>query len=117
MSLKNNIAEQKEYLEKNLEQLNTVVSAILGYRTDLFIKEIKQGDKTYLNVVDERNIKEKCGIMAKAFIEVIIENFGMWWSEDGVCIELYFDYKYIGGGMNGARFCTLNIINNMVTIV
>ena len=41
MNLKNDISEQKEYLEKNLEQLNTVVSAILGYKTELKIIQDK----------------------------------------------------------------------------
>lgn len=117
MSLKDNIEEQKAYLERNLEQLNTVVSAILGYKTELKIIEEKQGNNTYFKVIDERDIKEQCGVMAKAFNEVIIENFGMWWSENGVCMDLQFAYKHIGGGSNGAKFCTLNIINDMVTIV
>lgn len=117
MDLKNNIAEQKEYLERNLEQLNTVVSAILGYKTDIFIKEIKQGDKIYLKVVDDRNIREQCGVMAKAFSEIIIKNFGMWWSENGVCMDLQFSYEHIDGGSNGAKFCTISIVNDLVTIV
>ena len=37
MSLSNNATEQREYLERNLEQLNTVISAILGYKTKLEI--------------------------------------------------------------------------------
>lgn len=117
MDLKNNIAEQKAYLERNLEQLNTVASAILGYKTDLFIKEIKQGNKTYFKIIDDRNIKNKCGAMEKAFNKIIIENFGMWWSENGVCMDLQFSYEHIDGGSNGAKFCTLNIINDLVTIV
>lgn len=117
MSLKDNIEEQKAYLEKNLEQLNTVVSAILGYRTDLFIKEIKQGDKTYFKIIDDRNIRNKCGAMTKAFNKIIIENFGMWWTEDGVCMDLQFSYENIDGGSNGIRFCTLNIVNDLITII
>lgn len=117
MNLKDDIAEQREYLEKNLEQLNTVVSAILGYRTQLKVKEIKQGNKTYFSITDERNIKEKCGVMTKAFSEVVIENFGMWWSENGVCMDLQFSYKHIDGGSNGAKFCTISIVNDLVTIV
>lgn len=117
MDLKNNIEEQKAYLEKNLEQLNTVVSAILGYRTDLFIKEMKQGNKTYLELIDDRNLKDECGIMAKVFSKVTIESFNMWWSENGVCIELVFVYELNKCGSNCVEFCTLNIVNNMVTIV
>lgn len=117
MNLKNNIEEQKGYLENNLEQLNTVVSAILGYKTYLFIKEIKQGNKTYFRIIDDRNIRDKCGAMAKAFSKITVENFGMWWMDDGVCMDLQFSYEHIGGGSNGAKFCTINIINGLVTIM
>ena len=37
MSLKDDIQEQKKYLEENLEQLNIVVSAILGFESELKI--------------------------------------------------------------------------------
>lgn len=116
MSLKDNIAEQKKYLEINLEQLNTVVSAILGYRTKLEIIEKTSGNRTYFKVADNRNIREKCGAMAKAFREVTISNFGMWWSEDGVCMDLHFNYEHLNGGTNGAEFCSINIIDGLVTI-
>lgn len=117
MSLKDNITEQKEYLENNLEQLNTVVSAILGYKTQLKIKEEKDyRNKTYFKVVDDRNLKEKCGVMEKAFSKITVENFGMWWMDNGVCMDLQFSYEHIGGGSNGAKFCTINIINGLVTI-
>ena len=107
MNLKDDITEQEVYLVKNLEQLNTVVSAILGYKTELKIKEINQENKTYFRVVDDRDIKEQCGIMAKSFKKVTIENFGMWWQENGVIMDLQFSYEHIDGGSNGAKFCTI----------
>lgn len=117
MDLKNNIEEQKAYLEKNLEQLNTVVSAILGYKTDLFIKEIKSGNKIYYKIIDDRNIKEQCGVMAKSFKKVAIENFGMWWQDNGVIMDLQFSYEHIDGGTNGAKFCTISIVDDLVRII
>ena len=117
MDLKNNIEEQKVYLEKNLEQLNTVVSAILGYKTDLFITDIKSGNTIYYKIIDDRNIKEKCGAMAKAFKKVTIENFGMWWKENGVVMDLQFNYEHNDGGTNGAKFCTIYIEDNLVKIM
>ena len=117
MDLKNNIEEQKAYLVKNLKQLNTVVSAILGYKTELKIKEINQENKTYFRVVDDRNIKEQCGIMAKAYKKVVIENFGMWWQENGVIMDLQFSYEHIDGGTNGAKFCTISIVDDLVKII
>ena len=117
MDLKNNIEEQKAYLVKNLKQLNTVVSAILGYKTELKIKEINQENKTYFRVVDDRNIKEQCGIMAKAYKKVVIENFGMWWQENGVIMDWQFSYEHNDGGTNGAKFCTIYIEDGLVKII
>ena len=117
MDLKNNIEEQKAYLVKNLKQLNTVVSAILGYKTELKIKEINQENKTYFRVVDDRNIKEQCGIMAKAYKKVVIENFGMWWQENGVIMDLQFSYELNEGGTNGVKFCRIGIVDDLVKII
>ena len=118
MDLKNNIEEQKAYLEKNLEQLNTVVSAILGYKTDLFITDIKSGNTIlYYKIIDDRNIKEKCGAMAKAFKKVTVENFGMWWQKNGVVMDLQFSYEHNDGGTNGAKFCTIGIEDGLVKII
>ena len=117
MDLRNNKEEQKAYLEKNLEQLNTVVSAILGYKTDLFIKDIKSGNTIYYRIIDDRNIKEKCGAMAKAFKKVTVENFGMWWQKNGVVMDLQFSYEHNDCGTNGAKFCTIGIVDGLVTII
>ena len=117
MNLKDDIAEQREYLENNLEQLNIVVSAILGYKTDLFITDIKSGNTIYYKIIDDRNIKEKCGAMAKAFKKVTIENFGMWWQDNGVVMDLQFNYELNDGGTNGAKFCTIYIEDNLVKIM
>ena len=117
MSLKNNVDEQREYLQRNLEQLNTVVSAVLGIKTHLRIEEETNYRKeTYFNIIDNRNIRDCCGVMAKAFKEVTISNFGIWWSDEGVCFDLHFDYTHIGGGHNGAEFCRIDIVNDFVKI-
>ena len=117
MSLKDDIQEQKKYLEENLEQLNTVASAILGYKTDLFITDIKSGNTIYYKIIDDRNIKEKCGAMAKAFKKVTIENFGMWWKENGVIMDLQFNYELNDGGTNGVKFYTINIEDDLIKIM
>ena len=118
MSLKDDIQEQKKYLEKNLGQLNIVVSAMLGYKTELIIKEDENYcGKIYYKISDNRNIKEQCGIMAKAYKKVIIENFGMWWQENGLIMDLQFSYEHIDGGTNGAKFCTISIVDDLVKII
>ena len=118
MSLKNDIAEQKEYLEKNLEQLNIVVSAILGYKTKLdIIQDANYRGEVYYKIIDDRNIKEQCGAMAKAFKKVTISNFGMWWQDNGVVMDLQFNYELNDGGTNGVKFCTIGIVDSLVTII
>lgn len=117
MSLKNNIDEQREYLQKNLEQINTVVGALLGVRTHLEIIEKKDyKGETYFRLEDPKNYRDCCGIMAKAFEKVIINTFSMWFGDQGVSITMHFSYDHIGGGSNGAEFCRLDIINDFVKI-
>ena len=117
MDLKNNIEEQKAYLEKNLEQLNIVISAILGYESELKITQDENyRGEVYYKISDNRNIKEQCGAMQKAFKKVIIENFGMWWQENGVVMDLQFSYELNGGGTNGVKFCRIGIEDGLVKI-
>lgn len=118
MDLKNNVVEQREYLERNLEKVNVIVSAVLGTTVKLQIREHTNNytKETYFELVDDYNFRDKCGIMAKAFTEVTIENFGMWWRDNGVCMDLQFEYKHIDGGSNGAKFCTIEIVDDFVKI-
>lgn len=118
MNLKDDIAEQKEYLVKNLEQLNTVVSAILGYKTELkIIQDKNYRREIYYKIIDARNIKEKCGVMAKAFKKVTIKSFAMWWQKNGVVMDLQFSYEHNDCGTNGAKFCTIGIVDGLVKIM
>ena len=118
MSLKDDIAEQREYLEKNLEQLNTVVSAILGYKTKLdIIQDVNYRGEVYFKISDNRNIREHCGAMAKAFKKVTISNFGMWWQDNRVVMDLQFNYELNDGGTNGVKFCTINIEDDLIKIM
>ena len=55
--------------------------------------------------------------MAKAFKKVTIKNFGMWWKENGVIMDLQFSYEHNDGGTNGAKFCTIYIVDDLVTII
>ena len=117
MDLKNNVSEQRAYLERNLEQLNIVISAVLGTKVELkIIEHTNYRKETYFSLEDNYNFRDKCGIMVKAFTEVTIGNFGMWWRDNGVCMDLQFEYKHINGGSNGAKFCTIDIIDDFVKI-
>ena len=118
MSLKDDIVEQKKYLEENLEQLNTVISAILGYKTELkIIQDSNYRGEVYYKISDNRNVKEQCGAMAKAFKKVTISNFGIWWQDNGVVMDLQFNYELNDGGTNGVKFCTIAIVDDLVKII
>ena len=54
--------------------------------------------------------------ISKAFTEVTISNFGIWWSDEGVCMDLHFNYIHNSGGSNGAEFCRIDIVNDFVKI-
>ena len=118
MDLKNNVVEQKEYLERNLAQLNTVIGAVLGTKTSLQVEERKNyKGEAYFTIVDHKDYRDQCGIMAKAFKKVTIENYGMGWRENGICIKFDFRYEHIDGGSNGANFCVVEIIDDFVKII
>lgn len=116
VDLVNNIDDQQEYLERNMQQLNIVVGAILGTHTELKIKKKSNGRTNYLEVIDDSDYREVCGIMKHAFKKVTIGDFSMWWKENGVTIDLHFFYEHIDGGSNGAEFCTISIENDFVKI-
>ena len=116
MNLKN-IDEQREFLHKHLEKINIVVGAFIGARVNLKIEEKKTPfGETYFRLEDSHNFRECCGIMAKAWKEVIIDTFNMWWDEDGVTMSMHFSYEHINGGHNGAEFCRIEVVDDFVTI-
>lgn len=117
MSLISNVDEQREFLNNNLERINTVVSAIVGKNVELKIQEkTSHRGETYFKLVDDRNFRDYCGIMARAWKTVIIDTFNMWWTEDGVTLPMHFSYEHIDGGSNGAEFCRLVVENNLIKI-
>lgn len=106
----NTITQKRHYLKENLEKLNIVVSAILGVRVNLKMEEkIDYRKEIYFKVVDDHNFKACCGIMEKAFKEVTIANFNMFWREDSVIMDMHFHYEHIDGGSNCAKFATIEI--------
>lgn len=118
MDLKNNVDEQRSYLKNNLENINVVVSAILGTKVNLKIEEKTDYQKnTYFSLLDSKNRKAECGIMKAAFKNVYIESFGMWWGEKGVIIDLNFRYDHIDMGHNSATFCTIKVKDNFVSVL
>ena len=118
MDYKNNIENQRELLQKHLEAINIVVSAKLGIKVNLRIKENKDyRNQTFFSLIDDRNFKKECGVMASAFKNVYIETFGVWWQENGITFDLDFKYEHIDGGSNGAHFCTIQIENDLLKLL
>ena len=110
------IEEKKEFLQRNLDKINTVVTAYIGARVNLQIVEKKTYRETYLKLEDNHNFAKCCGIMSRAWKEVIIDTFNVWWTPEGCQLVMHFSYEHIEGGHNGAKFCRINVEDDFVTI-
>ena len=110
------IEQKKEFLQRNLDKINTVVTALIGARTDLKVVEKTVRDETYFKLEDNYNYARHCGVMRRAWREVNIETFNIWWNEDGCELVLHFSYEHIDGGHNGAEFGRLDVMDGFVTI-
>ena len=118
MDLKYNVDDQRAYLKNNLENINIIISAILGIKINLKIEERKDYQKnTYFSLLDSKNRKAECGIMEAALKNVYIETSSMWWNEKGLIIDFSFKYDYINGASNGMSFCHIKIENNFVSVL
>ena len=110
------IEEKKEFLQRNLDKINTVVTAYIGARVNLKIVVKETYRETYLKLEDHHNFAKCCGIMSRAWKEVIIDTFNIWWHEEGCQLIMHFSYEHIDGGHNGAEFCRINVEDDFVTI-
>ena len=118
MNLKYNVDDQRAYLKNNLENINIVISAILGTKINLKIDEkLDYKKNTYFSLLDSKNRKAECGIMGAALKNVYIETGGMWWNEKGLIIDFSFKYDHINGGSNGMSFCHIKIEDNFVSVL
>ena len=67
MDYENNIEDQRSLLQKHLRDINTVVSAKLGVKVNLEIKEkTNYREQTVFSLSDSRNLKSKEPGMKKA---------------------------------------------------
>ena len=115
MDLKN-IDEQRKFLKRNLDTINKVVTAYIGARVNLKITEKTHYRTVYFDLVDNNNFADYCGIMRRAWKEVHINTFHLWWNEDGCDLVMHFRYEHINGGHNGAEFCRICVMDDFVTI-
>lgn len=113
-----NVNDQREFLKRNLSKINIVTSAYLGARVNLKLNERKTyRNETYFKLIDNSNFRDCCGVMSKAWKEVIIDTFDIWWEEDAAILSMHFSYEHINGGHNGAEFCRLRVYDDFVTII
>jgi hypothetical protein len=110
------IDDRREFLKRNLDTINTVVTAMIGVRTDLKVVEKTMRGETYFKLEDNKNYARFCGVMRHAWREVNIETFNIWWNEDGCELVLHFSYEHINGGHNGAEFGRIDVMEDFVTI-
>lgn len=110
------IEQQKEFLQRHLDTINTVVTAYIGARVNLRIVEKTTIRETHLKLEDNNNFAKCCGIMSRAWKEVHIDTFNVFWTEDGCQLVMHFSYEHICGGHNGAEFCRINVEDDFVTI-
>ena len=110
------IEDKKEFLQRNLDKINTVVTAILGVRVNLKVVEKQTYRETYLKLEDTHNFAKCCGIMKLAWAEVYIETFNIWWTEDSAELDMHFSYEHIDGGHNGAYFGRIIVMDDFITI-
>ena len=120
MDFKRDYNAQKEFLEKNLNNISTVVGAILGIKVNFELKKYETSHGVFFELSDPRNIKQYCGIMEKAFNEVKIQSVNIFIDGDELNkhMVIYFDfvYEHIDIGHNGAHFCTVEINNDIISV-
>lgn len=118
--IRNSFELQKSFLEKNLSDINKIVSAYLGYRTNLRIVEVQAKNK-YLELVDDNNINRLCGIMSNSFANVYLKSFFVNFSKkdinDIAFIELDFVYTQADGGYNMVKAMQIEIRNEFIKII
>ena len=68
MNYKNDIAAQKEFLDKNLIGLNNLLSLKLGVKVHLKLEEKKDWcGRIYYELHDYTNLRDLCGVAKFAF--------------------------------------------------
>lgn len=103
------LKEQKEFLEKYLNDINIIVSAKLGIRTNFKITERKTyNNALYYCLEDKRNFVTECGIMSTALKELTMYAT-IYWNENNTTMSFHFDYELNRGGSNGCEFCLIGI--------
>lgn len=118
MSYINDIAAQRELLEKSLVKINGLLSQKLGIKVHFKLEEKKDWcDRIYYKLHDDTNIRELCGVAKYAFEEITIGTWGIYWSDDYVTLSFYYFYTHPRGGSNATELCSVLIENDEVTII
>ena len=118
MNYKNDAVMQKDFLERNLDGLNDLLSQKLGIQVKLNLEEKKDcRGRIYYNLHDYTNIRDLCGVAKFAFKEIIIGTWGIYWNEDYVVLNFHYFYTHPSGGSNGCELCSVVIRDEEMSII
>ena len=118
MSYKNDVIAQREFLERNLEGLDELLSQKLGIQVHLQLQEkTSWNGKISYKLYDDTNLRDLCGVVKYAFEEITIGTWGIYWNDDDVIINFYYFYTHPGGGSNGTDLCHVLIKDDTITII
>lgn len=116
MDLRNNVKDQREYLSRNLAQINGVVSALLGVKVNFVVSE-----RSKVMVEDGNNYRDCCGMLKSQYrdVELVCNPFGIFWKEDGVNFQLDLILHPVARNRKtlDTCLCDIAIINDVVYIV
>ena len=110
------IEDKREFLHRNLDKINMVVTAMIGANVRFEIIERQTPWETYVKLEDNHNFASLCGVMKRAWKNVRIETFNIWWTGDRAELVMQFRYEHIDGGHNGAEFGRLIVMDDLVVI-
>ena len=118
MNYKNDVVAQKEFFNKNIKELNEMLSLKLGIKVHLQLEEKKDWrGSVYYILHDYTNLRDLCGVAKFAFEEITIGSWGIYWQEDYVVINFHYYYTHPSGGSNGTELCIVSISDDKITII
>lgn len=112
-----NYEDRLGFLNRNIDKINKAVSNFLGFNVNFAVRTFQRSNNVMeITLVDDSNIKDKCGVMSKCFEWVHLADFGIWWDDDVVYITIDCNWRHIGGGSNGTTICKVYIVGDEVSV-
>ena len=109
--------DRLDFLNRNIDKINKAVSKCIGFDVNFEVRTFQHNNNVMeITLVDDVNIRDKCGVLAKCFERVYLSDFGIWWNNDAVYITIDCNWRLIGGGSNGATICRVSIVGDEVSV-